>query len=98
MKARSHSLSVTDSPYSKRQANVELVAAALDKPESRDSSFRDLCLKRDSYRCVVTGDYDTGYWERQGYSDVSHGPVEAAHIIPFSYSSWDKSSVTKPHF
>jgi hypothetical protein len=40
---------------------------------------------------------DTDYCEKLGYpEDIDFGPLEAAHIIPFAYSSWDKSSVIYP--
>ncbi|KAE8408287.1 hypothetical protein BDV37DRAFT_192651 [Aspergillus pseudonomiae] len=93
MKARSKQPSVTESPHPRRQANVEVVAATLDQPEIRDPTFRDLCLRRDSNCCVVTGHMDTDYWETIGCpDDINFGPTEGAHIIPFSYASWDKSS------
>jgi hypothetical protein len=97
VKARSKQPSVTDSPYPKRQENVDVVAATLDKPQTRDLSFRDMCLQRDSYRCVATGHMDTDYWEKLGsLEDIDFRPLKAAHIIPFAYSSWDKSSVIYP--
>ena len=99
MKARSKQPSVTDSPYPKRQENVDIVAATLDKPLTRDPSFRDMCLQRDSYRCVATGHMDTDYWEKLSYPEnIDFGPLEAAHIIPFVYSSWDKSSVIYTYY
>ena len=65
MKARSRKSSVTSSPHPKRQENAEIVAASLDNPETRDTkSFRGGCLRRDSYRCVISGSMDTGYWEK----------------------------------
>lgn len=97
MKARSKQPSVTESPHPRRQANVEAVAATLDKPEIRDPTFRDLCLRRDGNCCVATGQMDTDYWETIGCPDhIYFGPTEDAHIIPFSYASWDKSSVVYP--
>ena len=40
---------------------------------------------------------DTDYWETIGCpDDINFGPTEGAHIIPFSYASWDKSSVVYP--
>lgn len=35
--------------------NVEAVASRLDKPNTHNEDFRDLCLRRDGYCCVVTG-------------------------------------------
>jgi hypothetical protein len=97
VKARSKQPSITDSPHPKRQENVDIVATTLDKPETRNLSFRDMCLRRDSHRCVVTGHIDTTYWEKLGCpEEVDYWPLEAAHIIPFAYASWDKSSVIYP--
>jgi hypothetical protein len=99
VKSRSKQSSVTDSPYPKSQGNVDIVAAMLDKPQTRNSKFRDMCLKRDSYRCVVTGHMDTDYWDKTlgNPEGIDFGPVEAAYIIPFAYASWDKSLVIYPH-
>ncbi|KAJ5578155.1 uncharacterized protein N7459_007119 [Penicillium hispanicum] len=97
MKARTKQPSITDSPQLRRQANVEAVATTLDKPESRDPTFGDLCLRRDGNCCVATGQMNTDYWETIGCpDDIYFGPTEGAHIIPFSYASWDKSS-EPPH-
>jgi hypothetical protein len=77
---------------------VDIVAATLFQPQTRDSKFRAMCLRRDSYRCVVTSQMDTDYWEKTlgCPEEINFAPVEAAHIIPFAYASWDKSSVTYP--
>lgn len=94
MKALSRKPSVTSPPHPKRQENAETVAGNLDEPEMRDPSFRDRCLRRDSYRCVITGDMDTGHWKSLGRpKDTDNAEVQAAHIIPFAYASWNKSSV-----
>ncbi|KAJ5400540.1 hypothetical protein N7465_011029 [Penicillium sp. CMV-2018d] len=93
MKARSKQPSITGSPYSKRQRNVEAVAATLNEPEARDPTFRSLCLQRDRNCCVITGQMDTSHWDKLGCpTDINFGPTEGAHIIPFSYASWDKTS------
>jgi len=93
VKARSRQSPIASSPFLKRQENVEAVAGTLDKPKNRDPNFRDMCLRRDNYCCVVTGQLETSQWEKLGCpDDVNFGPLEAAHIIPFAYASWDKSS------
>lgn len=94
MKAISKLPSVTSSPHPKRLQNVDTVAATLDTPETRSDWFRSKCFQRDSYRCVVTGDMDQKHWKALGSpEEVDFMPLEAAHIIPFAYASWDKSSV-----
>lgn len=97
VKARSTAPSVTASPHAKRQENADAVASTLDKPVSRDAKFREFCLRRDGYRCVVTGEMDTAHWIKIDCpTDVVSFPAEVAHIIPFSYASWDKSAVIYP--
>lgn len=97
VKARSRTASVTESPHPKRRNNAEIVAATLDKPESRNLGFREMCLRRDNFHCVISGNMDSGHWEKIGSpEDTRIAPVEAAHIIPFAYASWDKSSVNMP--
>ncbi|KAK2788760.1 hypothetical protein FQN52_006516 [Onygenales sp. PD_12] len=98
MKARSRPPSITPSPLPKREENVEAVAATLETPETRKRAFRDSCFKRDKYRCVITGGTDTSHWKELGRpDDMAHGQLEAAHIIPFAYGSWDKSSDAPEH-
>ncbi|EKV05517.1 hypothetical protein PDIG_83150 [Penicillium digitatum PHI26] len=89
MKSRSKAPSVVESPHSKRQEQVDTVAATLDQPERRDSSFAAQLQLRDNYRCVITGQLNTDQWEHEGEpGNVSHGPTEGAHIIPFAFASW----------
>ncbi|KAF7118935.1 hypothetical protein CNMCM5793_008573 [Aspergillus hiratsukae] len=93
MKARSRPPSATDSPYGKRQQQVEAVASTLDEPSTRTEDFRKKCLKRDGYRCVVTKQMDIKHWnEIDCPAGIPKGRVEAASIIPFAYASWDKAS------
>ncbi|KAJ5502908.1 hypothetical protein N7463_005782 [Penicillium fimorum] len=61
------------------------VASTLDQPKQRDPSFAAQPQLRDSYRCVITGQLNTGQWGREGEpGHVFHGPTEGAHIIPFA--------------
>ncbi|KAH1801744.1 hypothetical protein KXX36_007029 [Aspergillus fumigatus] len=79
------------------QEQVEPVASKLDQPSIRTEDFRELCLKRDGYRCVVTGQMEVKHWIKcKRPADIPKGHVEAAHIIPISYASWDKASAP-PH-
>ena len=94
MKARSKLPSVTDSPHPNRQNNVEVIAGILDLPNTRDQDFHTLCLRRDSYKCVVTGEMDNKYWVSLGRpEDIDSAPTVGAHIIPFSYASWERLPV-----
>ncbi|RAL02491.1 HNH endonuclease signature motif containing protein, partial [Aspergillus ibericus CBS 121593] len=97
MKTRSRPGTVTSSPHTRRLQSVEAVATTLDQPTERQRSFRNDCLRRDGYRCVISGELDINTWEARGLpTDVDFGPVEAGHIIPFSYASWPYSSVGPP--
>ncbi|KAB8271513.1 hypothetical protein BDV30DRAFT_240487 [Aspergillus minisclerotigenes] len=72
----------------------ETIAGILHPPRS---PFHSLCLRRDSNKCVITGEMDTDYWESIGCpEDTYFAPTEGAHIIPFSYASWDNST-NLPH-
>ncbi|OJD09949.1 hypothetical protein AJ78_08842, partial [Emergomyces pasteurianus Ep9510] len=83
-KALSPRTSVTESPISKRKRNVELIAANLQVPH-----FRETCLHRDEYRCVVTQVMDFSLWKSINQPpDILYGDMEVAHIIPFVYASW----------
>lgn len=94
MKALSTGASVTESPIIKRQKIADLVAANLPEPQSRTDEFRDICFRRDGSRCVVTQRMDLNLWKSINRpSDINHGDVEAAHIIPFAYASWHDISV-----
>ncbi|OJD15621.1 hypothetical protein AJ78_04141 [Emergomyces pasteurianus Ep9510] len=73
MKTTSRKTSVSSSPQS------------LSVYQSRDSKFRETCLQRDKYKCMVTKEMDINHWGQIDYpSDVLFGDVEAAHIIPFT--------------
>ncbi|RAK99966.1 HNH endonuclease signature motif containing protein [Aspergillus ibericus CBS 121593] len=89
MKETCRQASVFASPHSKREANVDLVASTIAEPQYRSTTFRDTLLKRDDYRCVVSGHVDPDYYEQMGLpEDVLNSDLEGAHIIPFSYASW----------
>ena len=64
--------------------------------ENRESApnFSRLCLERDSNRCVVSGQMDTGPWDEPGCSrNAQRANIKAGHIIPFAFASWDKLQV-----
>ncbi|KAE8135355.1 hypothetical protein BDV38DRAFT_284990 [Aspergillus pseudotamarii] len=93
MKTRSKLPSVTDSPDPNRQNNVEVIAGILDQFNTRGQDFHHGCLRRDSYKCVITGEMDTKHWESLGCPEgIDFAPTEGAHIIPFTYASWDTST------
>ena len=96
MKAASRTSSVVSSPIEKRRDNVNHVASALGDPVPRTPDFRASCLRRDDYRCIISGQMDMHRWEEIGSpEDVTSAYVEAAHIIPFSYASRKVSNILK---
>ncbi|KAK2782000.1 hypothetical protein FQN53_000250 [Emmonsiellopsis sp. PD_33] len=83
MKSASHTPSVASSP---------LESGAEKTPEQR---FRDDCLRRDGYKCVVTKVMDRGRWKEIGWpEDQLKGSVTAAHVIPFSYAKFADREAT----
>ncbi|OJD13864.1 hypothetical protein AJ78_05735, partial [Emergomyces pasteurianus Ep9510] len=91
MKTTSGKTSVYSSPHEKRKENAELLAAFLPVSHHRDSKFRMACPQRDDYRCVVTKCMDRDHWKKVGRPlNVKYGDLEAAHIIPFTYASWNE--------
>ncbi|KAJ5722685.1 hypothetical protein N7488_000720 [Penicillium malachiteum] len=90
MRSQSRPPSVTESPIARRSRNSEVILSQLDEPKMREKRFREGLFIRDQYRCVVTGCLDKEEWRKLGKpSEVDYfGPVEGAHIIPFSYAHW----------
>ena len=95
VKANSASASVTNSPQSKRQEEVSLVASQLDSPSTRLSVFHDTMLRRHDHRCAITQALDIARWEELGEPENdTKGPLEAARIIPFfSFASYRDQDV-----
>lgn len=85
----SSAVASTSSPHPRRISNAEAVASVLDEPEKRDEGFRSACLHRDGHRCVVSGVLEYDEWVSRGCrEDEAAAFVEAAHVIPYAYSSW----------
>ncbi|OOF90161.1 hypothetical protein ASPCADRAFT_10910 [Aspergillus carbonarius ITEM 5010] len=94
MKTASRRGSVSSSPLPKRQRNAGLVASTINESQTRTRVFRDILLKRDDYRCVVSGCVDPEYHQQMGLpADVPDIKLEGAHIIPFSYGCWKGKGV-----
>ncbi|OJD15397.1 hypothetical protein AJ78_04329 [Emergomyces pasteurianus Ep9510] len=86
----SRQTSVSSSPHEKGRNNAEFMTGSLSISQSRDSKFRQTFLQRDNYKCVVTRWMDTKHWTKLGRpSNVPFRDLEAAHIIPLSYASWN---------
>lgn len=88
------------------EMTIDDVAAEMDESSTRKEqpTLKDLCLKRDGYRCVVTG-----VWDKLGKNlcppadrDRCIGDTESAHTLPFSMGKWDDddqvSSIPTPRY
>lgn len=62
----------------------------IDQPPDRNSqsSLKQLCLKRDGFRCLATGVYQSA---TIGPPSADTGPTDLAHIIPFSIGQWSNN-------
>ena len=62
----------------------------IEELQVRDSNFRKGCLERDRNRCVVTKAISFDKAEEIGSAeDVLQGDLEATHIIPWLFASFD---------
>lgn len=72
---------------------IDDIASEMDESCTRKDQpkLKDLCLKRDGYRCVLTGIWDKTAKDRCPPADRGRciGATELAHIIPFSMGKWD---------
>ena len=94
VKVSSARASVTSSPQSKRQEEVNIVASQLDSSSTRLSVFRDTMLRRHDHRCAITQALDVARWEELGEPENdTKGPLEAVYIIPFSFASYRDEDV-----
>ncbi|KAJ9296811.1 hypothetical protein DTO271G3_5010 [Paecilomyces variotii] len=93
MKAAGHSsINRTRTLIYDRNDNVETVVSGINDPQNQERKFRDDVLYRDGFQCVVTNDMDFKHWEKVGGpAGIMYSELEAAHIIPFSLTSWKES-------
>ncbi|PYH93147.1 hypothetical protein BO71DRAFT_328422 [Aspergillus ellipticus CBS 707.79] len=60
---------------------------------TEEEFFRAECLERDSYCCVVSGQMERGHYKSlDDPPDVFINHVEAAHIVPLTFGSWECQS------
>lgn len=95
VRSRSKPSSVASSSNDRRDSHADEVSTTLDQPVPRTKGFKEGLLRRDGYRCVLTGDMDRDHWKKLGCpNDIKNmGKIEGAHIIPFSYAAWDPQRV-----
>ncbi len=99
MKAKSRTPSVEPSPRPGWEASIESVASEISPSQRQQTWLRKACLERDQNRCVVSGRYDVEQWMKLPEGDPvreseKKSRTQAAHIVPFSCASFDKSGVS----
>ncbi|PGH11310.1 hypothetical protein AJ79_04926 [Helicocarpus griseus UAMH5409] len=96
MKAISRSAPVTQSSHSAQGNQTEAGASELlESPLRRQQRFREDCLQRDGYRCLISGLIDREHFRESGSTEEEDvAGLDAAHIIPFSYSSFEETEVS----
>ncbi|PGH14630.1 hypothetical protein AJ79_02965 [Helicocarpus griseus UAMH5409] len=88
MRAASRGPSTVTSPISRSCDALESLAKDIPSSLARQLGFREGCLKRDNYSCVVTNVMDFDQWGKLGSPPgQKRGSIEVAHIIPFSYAN-----------
>jgi hypothetical protein len=98
VKARGRTPVVEPSPRIGADADVNAIASTLDSCSRRDqANLKADCLRRDNYRCVVTGVYDfveaRRRFSKEERKRMTTERTECAHIIPFSFGSFAESQV-----
>ena len=99
MKAKGKTPSVTPSPHSTGRDDFNTLAENLPESDSRSEQdkLKKACLKRDNFRCVISGMVEHSYamtvMEEPELDEADTIDTQAAHIIPFSFGSYTKSTV-----
>jgi hypothetical protein len=88
VKARCTTPQPTPSPWDEASDDVSNIASETDPTRSQQKRLKYLCLKRDNFRCLVTGIVETEIEGPQSSGDVADGETEVAHILPFSIGAW----------
>ncbi|KAL1970199.1 hypothetical protein VTN77DRAFT_5359 [Rasamsonia byssochlamydoides] len=72
---------MTPSPFHDNEEAVEEIALPMEESPSRNrqGQLKQLCLKRDNFRCLATGVVDR---DVEGSAQGPSGPTELAHILP----------------
>ncbi|OJJ42581.1 hypothetical protein ASPZODRAFT_104994 [Penicilliopsis zonata CBS 506.65] len=96
MRAAGGKTPTMSSPFSENQEGELTERAKLTKPQVRSQQFIDGCFARDDKKCVASQFLDEEEWEKRGEpSDAVYGRLEAAHIIPFSFGMFEKSTASR---
>ncbi|KAG5290353.1 hypothetical protein I7I50_00078 [Histoplasma capsulatum G186AR] len=86
---------VTPSPLPGAEDLVNVVSSQMTRSSDRNSQskLKQQCLKRDGYRCLVTGAYDHEHAAGNVRDDLLQNTAETelAHIIPFALGKFRTS-------
>jgi hypothetical protein len=100
VKSRSKTPRPQTNPLFGAEDEVEAFIAQLPESAKRTARFRVDCLRRDGYRCLVTGLYEHRFFNSlsdQQKSELGEESfpdrVDASHIIPFSLSTYTANQV-----
>lgn len=99
MKARAPTPAITPSPFEDDNEAVEEIAALMNESHNRINQrmLRRHYLRRDDYRCMVTGIIDYMHAPSAMSSSGLSGPTELAHILPLSIGKWVSSEDVCKH-
>lgn len=85
------------SPRKGAEADINEIGAYLEPSTRKDQAdLKRSCLRRDNYRCLVTGMYDLDAPSEilsEELEEVYSAFTECAHIIPFSFGDFTKTQV-----
>lgn len=86
---------MTPSPLPGAEDLVNVVSSQMTRSSDRNSQskLKQQCLKRDGYRCLVTGAYDHEHAAGNVRDDLLQNTAETelAHIIPFALGKFRTS-------
>jgi hypothetical protein len=90
---------VTPSPWDDSSLEQDDILSTMLESATRNEQgqLKVFCLKRDNYKCMVTGQYDLSAFGTILAVDSSEptGYTQLAHILPYSIGKWtERASVS----
>lgn len=81
--------SIVSSGRFNAEAEYEEIVSEFEGVETKNdqTALKRACLKRDGYKCLISGYYDMSEAEKLSLTERNElitTPTQAAHIIPFS--------------
>lgn len=74
------------------EASMSTIEASFRTEQGRPKAD---CLRRDDYRCIVTGKVDWKSFAKLPSYTSLHVQSECAHILPFALGTFDEQSAVK---